>query len=151
MLQSLRRGADTWVAKLLLIVMVFAFGVWGVSASMFAGVSSAVVTVGNQKVSDMEFRIAFNNVVGTISQQFGTRLTLEQAKMFGAEQMVYGRLVSGAALDQLAEDMKLGLTEERILAVIQEEPAFVEPATGKFSRDRMTAQLQAGISARKTT
>lgn len=144
MLQSLRRAADTWAAKLLLIVMVFAFGIWGVHASMFASSSSAVVTVGNQKVSDTEFRIAFNNVVNMISQQFGTRLSLEQAKMFGAEQMVYGRLVSGAALDQLAEDMKLGLTEERILMAIQEEPAFKDPATGGFNRERMMAQLQAG-------
>ena len=144
MLQSLRRAADTWAAKLLLIVMVFAFGIWGVHASMFAGTSNAVVTVGDQKVSDSEFRIAFNNVVNMISQQFGTRLTLEQAKMFGAEQMVYGRLVSGAALDQLAEDMKLGLSEDRILTLIQQEPAFKDPATGAFSRDRMMAQLEAG-------
>ena len=144
MLQSLRKAADTWVAKLLLIVMVFAFGIWGVQASIFAGTSSAVVTVGDQKVSDTEFRIAFNNVVNMISQQFGTRLTLEQAKMFGAEQMVYGRLVSGAALDQLADDMKLGLSEDRILTLIQQEPAFKDPASGAFSRDRMMAQLQAG-------
>jgi peptidyl-prolyl cis-trans isomerase D len=144
MLQSLRKAADTWAAKLLLIIMVFAFGIWGVQASIFASSNNAVVTVGDQKVSDVEFRIAFNNVVNTISQQFGTQLTLEQAKMFGAEQMVYGRLVSGAALDQLADDMKLGLSEERILTLIQQEPAFTDPATGGFSRDRMMAQLEAG-------
>jgi peptidyl-prolyl cis-trans isomerase D len=143
MLQSLRKAADTWVAKLLLIIMVFAFGIWGVQASIFAGSTSAVVTVGDKKVSDVEFRIAFNNVVNMISQQFGTRLTLEQAKMFGAEQMVYGRLVSGAALDQLADDMKLGLSEDRILTLIQEEPAFKDPSSGAFSRERMMAQLQA--------
>lgn len=144
MLQSLRRAADTWVMKFILIVMVFAFGIWGVHASMFASTSSAVVTVGDQKVSNIEFRIAFQNVVGMISQQFGTQLTLEQAKMFGAEQMVYGRLVSGAALDQLAEDMKLGLSEDRILTLIQQEPAFKDPVSGGFSRERMTAQLNAG-------
>lgn len=144
MLQSLRKAADTWAAKLLLIIMVFAFGIWGVQASIFASSSNAVVTVGDQKVSDVEFRIAFNNVVNMISQQFGTQLTLEQAKMFGAEQMVYGRLVSGAALDQLADDMKLGLSEDRILTLIQQEPAFKDPATGGFSRDRMMAQLEAG-------
>ena len=143
MLQSLRNAANTWAAKLLLIVMVFAFGIWGVQASMFASSSSAVVTVGDQQVSNSEFRIAFSNVVNAISQQFGTQLTLEQAKMFGAEQMVYGRLVSGAALDQLAEDMKLGLSEDRILKVIQEEPAFKDPAGGGFSRERMMAQLDA--------
>jgi peptidyl-prolyl cis-trans isomerase D len=144
MLQSLRKAADSWLAKLLLIVMVFAFGIWGVHASMFAGTASAVVTVGDQKVSDTEFRVAFSSVVGQISQQFGTRLTLEQAKMFGAEQMVYGRLVSGAALDQLADDMKLGLSENRILTLIQEEPAFKDPKSGAFSRERMIAQLDAG-------
>ncbi|MCB1446372.1 MAG: SurA N-terminal domain-containing protein [Rhizobiaceae bacterium] len=144
MLQSLRKAANTWAAKLLLIVMVFAFGIWGVHASMFAGSASAVVTVGDQKVSDTEFRIAFNNVVTMISRQFGTQLTLEQAKMFGAEQMVYGRLVSGAALDQLASDMKLGLSEDRILTLIQQEPAFRDPTSGGFSRDRMMAQLEAG-------
>jgi peptidyl-prolyl cis-trans isomerase D len=143
MLQSLRNAANTWAAKLLLIVMVFAFGIWGVHASMFASSSGAVVTVGDQKVSNTEFRIAFNNVVNMISQQFGTQMTLEQAKMFGAEQMVYGRLVSGAALDQLAADMKLGLSEERILTVIQQEPAFKDPATGGFNRERMMAQLEA--------
>lgn len=143
MLQSLRNAANTWAAKLLLIVMVFAFGIWGVHASMFASSSGAVVTVGDQKVSNTEFRIAFNNVVNMISQQFGTQMTLEQAKMFGAEQMVYGRLVSGAALDQLAQDMKLGLSEERILMVIQEEPAFRDPAGGGFNRERMMAQLEA--------
>lgn len=144
MLQSLRRAADTWVMKLVLIIMVFAFGVWGVHSSMFAGSSSAVITVGNQKVSNVEFRIAFQNVVGQISQQFGTQLTLEQAKMFGAEQMAYGRLVSGAALDQMADDMKLGLSEDRILTLIQQEPAFKDPVSGGFSRERMVAQLNAG-------
>ena len=141
MLQSLRKAADTWVMKLILVIMVFAFGFWGVRASMFAASSNAVVTVGDQRVSDVEFRIAFNNVVNMISQQFGTRLTLEQAKMFGAEQMVYGRLVSGAALDQLAADMKLGLSEDRILTLIQEEPAFKDPTSGAFSRERMDKTL----------
>ncbi|MGV3553258.1 SurA N-terminal domain-containing protein [Rhizobium sp.] len=144
MLQSLRRAADTWVMKFILIIMVFAFGIWGVQASMFAGTANAVVTVGDQKVTNTEFRIAFQNVVGMISQQFGTQLTVEQAKMFGAEQMIYGRLVSGAALDQLAEDMKLGLSEDRILTIIQQEPAFKDPVTGGFSRQQMSGTLNRG-------
>ena len=127
--------------KGVLVLLVAAFGVWGVQSSMFAGTSSAVVTVGDQKVSDTEFRIAFNNVVNALSQQFGTRLTLEQAKMFGAENMVYGSLVSNAALDQLASDMQLGLSEDRILELIQQEPAFRDRVTGSFSRDMMITQL----------
>jgi len=142
MLQSLRNAANTWAMKGLLIIMIGAFGIWGVQASMFAGSSSAVVTVGDQKVTDIEFRLAFNNVVNALSQQFGTQLTLEQARMFGAESMVYSSLVSSAALDQLASNMKLGLSEDRILELIQQEPAFRDRVTGAFSRDVMNAQLE---------
>jgi peptidyl-prolyl cis-trans isomerase D len=141
MLQSLRNAANTWAMKALLIIMIVAFGVWGVQSSMFAGTSSAVVTVGDQKVSDVEFRLAFNNAVSSLSQQFGTQLTLEQARMFGAESMVYNSLISSAALDQLASDMKLGLSEDRILELIQQEPAFRDRITGAFSRVEMIAQL----------
>lgn len=141
MLQSLRNAANTWAMKALLVVMIIAFGVWGVQSSMFAGTSSAVVTVGDQKVSDVEFRFAFNNAVNALSQQFGTQLTVEQARMFGAENMVKGSLVSSAALDQLASDMNLGLSEDRILELIQQEPAFTDRVTGAFSRDVMNAQL----------
>ncbi|MDB5552031.1 MAG: PPIC-type domain protein [Rhizobium sp.] len=142
MLQSLRNAANTWVMKGLLVIMIGAFGIWGVHSSMFASSSNAVVTVGDQKVSDVEFRLAFNNVVNALSQQFGTQLTLEQARMFGAENMVYSSLVSSAALDQLASDMKLGLSEDRILELIQQEPAFRDRVTGAFSRDVMNAQLE---------
>jgi peptidyl-prolyl cis-trans isomerase D len=146
MLQSLRNAANTWVMKGVLVIMIMAFGVWGVQSSMFAGASNAVVTVGDQKVSDVEFRFAFNNAVNALSQQFGTRLTVEQARMFGAENMVKGSLVSSAALDQLAEDMNLGLSQDRILELIQQEPAFKDQVTGGFNRDQMNSQLQnAGI------
>lgn len=137
MLQSLRRGANTWVMKGLLIVMVFAFGVWGVQASMFAGTASAVATVGDQQVSDIEYRIAFGDSVNSISQQFGRQLTVPEARMFGAEQAAHQNVMSGAALDQLAADMKLGFSEDSFLDMIQQLPAFKDPSTGTFSREIM--------------
>ena len=137
MLQSLRKAADTWAMKGLLIIMVFAFGVWGVHASMFAGSAGAVATVGDQKVSDVEYRIAFNQAVSTISQQFGKQLTVQEARMFGAEQAARDNVTWGAALDQLSSDMKLGFSEDSFLEMIQQLPAFRDPATGGFSRDIM--------------
>lgn len=141
MLELLRKAGQTWIAKALLVLLVGSFGIWGVQSSMFAGASDAVVTVGDQKVSNVEFQINFNNAMGNMSQRFGTRLTLEQAKMFGVENLVLSQLVSGATLDQLAENMKLGLSEERLLQLIQDEPAFKD-STGAFSRTLMEQRLQ---------
>lgn len=140
MLELLRKAAKTWVAKALLLLLVGSFGVWGVQSSMFGGSTDSVVTVGDQKVSNTEFQITFNSAMAALSQRWGTRLTLEQAKLFGIEGSVVNQLVSGAALDQLAQNMKLGLSEDRLLQLIQEEPGFKDE-TGAFSRQVMDQRL----------
>jgi peptidyl-prolyl cis-trans isomerase D len=141
MLELLRNAAKTWVAKALLIVLVGSFGIWGIQSRIFASGSDAVITVGSQKVSNVEFQRAFNDAVNAISQQFGKRLTVEQARMFGVENQVYGQLVSGAALDQLASDMKLGLSQARLVELIQNDPAFKDES-GAFNKSLMAERLQ---------
>ncbi|WP_137156116.1 peptidylprolyl isomerase [Rhizobium sp. FKL33] len=139
MLELLRKAAKTWVAKALLILLVASFGIWGVHSSMFSGANDAVVTVGDQKVSNSEFQFVFNGVYSQMQRSI-PGLTLEQAKLFGLESTVFGQLASAAALDQLASDMKLGMSETRLLQLIQEEPAFKDPS-GAFSRQLMERRL----------
>jgi peptidyl-prolyl cis-trans isomerase D len=55
MLESLRKAAGTWVAKLLLIMLVLSFAVWGISGQMMTGAGgSTVLSTGNTKVSVTE-------------------------------------------------------------------------------------------------
>jgi len=119
MFHILRRAAQTWVAKLLMLLLVASFGIWGISRELIGGGSSTtVVTVGDQKVDVNEFRLAYQRQVASLSQQFGMRLTPEQAKAFGVEQQTIAQLVAGASLDQLAADMNLGLSEDRLAQLI---------------------------------
>lgn len=141
MLELLRKAAKTWVAKGLMLLLVGAFGIWGVHSSIFNSASDAVVVVGDQKVSNIEFAFAFRNELGRLSQQFGMRLTADQARALGAENNVLSQLISGATLDQLASNMKLGQSQERLLQVIQQEPAFHDE-TGAFSRNQMEGVLR---------
>lgn len=146
MLDALRRGAQTWVAKGLLIILVGSFAVWGVSSSVVTGGANAVVTVGDVTVSPTDFRLAYERQVATLSQRFGTRLTAEQARAFGVENQVYAELVAGAALDQLSRDMNLGLSEGRLAQLIADDPAF-HGANGQFDRLAFSAILRnAGLS-----
>lgn len=81
MFHFLRRAAQTWVAKLLLLLLVASFGIWGVSRELISGGNSTtVVTVGDQKVGVTEFQLAYQRQVASIGQQFGMRLTPEQAR-----------------------------------------------------------------------
>ena len=141
MLDALRRASQTWVAKALLILLVGSFAVWGVSSSLVTGVSNAVITVGDVKVSPTDFRLAYERQVGAMSQRLGTRLNAEQARAFGIENQVYAELVAGAALDQLSRDMNLGLSEGRLAQLIADDPAF-RGVNGQFDRTAFSAILR---------
>lgn len=140
MLELLRKASRTWVAKLLFILLVGSFAIWGVSASVMTTGSNSVVTVGNQSVKPEEFRLAYQRQLAELGRQFGTRLTTEQAKAFGIDRQVMAQLAAGAALDQLSEDMKLGLSEDRLAGLIAADPAF-QGVNGQFDRTLFSQRL----------
>lgn len=141
MLNSLREGAKSWVAKVLFFLLVLSFGVWGVTGSMFAPGGNAVITAGGTEVSTNEFRLAYDRQMALVSQQVGQRITREQARAFGLENQVYAQLLSGALLDEQSRDMGLGLSEDRLAALIAEDPAF-RGIDGRFSRENFAIVLQ---------
>ncbi|HCL65756.1 MAG TPA: peptidylprolyl isomerase [Rhizobium sp.] len=141
MLVILRKAAHTWVAKFLLLILAVSFGIWGVSTSLMSGTSQTVVTVGDQKVSANEFSFAYQRQIADLSRSFGMKLTMEQARAFGVENQVFAQLAAGAALDQLSEDMNLGLSKDRLASLIADDPAF-KTETGQFDRQLFTARLR---------
>jgi peptidyl-prolyl cis-trans isomerase D len=142
MLESLRKAAGTWVAKLLLLLLVVSFAVWGISGSLVNGIgSNAVITAGNTTVSAIDFRLAYNRQLSLLSQQFGQQLTREQATAMGVEDQVLAQLVAGALLDEQAREMGLGLSKDKLASLTAEDPAFQGP-DGKFDRQRFLYLLQ---------
>ncbi|MCU0831862.1 MAG: SurA N-terminal domain-containing protein [Rhizobiaceae bacterium] len=134
MLDSLRKASSGWVAKLLLGLLVISFAVWGVSSSMLTGPQSAsVIEAGNARVTPIEFRLAYDRQIRAISQQFGQRLTREQAQTFGVDQQVIQQLSAGALLDHLASDMSLGITDDKLALLTSQDPSFANSG-GQFDR-----------------
>ncbi|TKT79382.1 SurA N-terminal domain-containing protein [Aquamicrobium sp. LC103] len=145
MLNSLRSAAGTWVAKLLLILLVLSFAIWGISGQIAGGVGTHVVSAGDTNVSAQDYRLAYDRQILQLSQQFGTRITREQARAFGIDQQVLSQLVAGALLDEQAREMKLGLSRDRLAALTAEDPAFHGP-DGRFDRNQFDFVLrQAGM------
>lgn len=146
MLTILRNAAGTWVAKLLLVLLVLSFAVWGISGQIFGGLGSNVVQVGGTRVSVLEYRLAYDRQIRQLSQQFGMPLTREQAQAFGVDNQVLSQLVAGAVLDEQAREMRLGLSRDRLAALTAEDPAF-QSADGRFDRMQFDWVLrQVGMS-----
>lgn len=142
MLNTLRNAAGTWVAKLLLVILVLSFAVWGISGSMLGVIGgNAVVTAGGTTVPAVEYRLAYDRQINVLSQQFGQRLTREQATALGIDNQVLGQLVAGAVLDEQARTLGLGLSKDRLASLTAEDPAFRGP-DGKFSRQQFDYVLR---------
>jgi peptidyl-prolyl cis-trans isomerase D len=148
MLDTLRSAAGTWVAKLLLLLLVVSFAIWGISGQLIQGVGSGnVLTVGGTSVSAQDYRLAYDRQLNIWGQQLGQRLTREQAASFGVDQQVLSQLVAGAVLDEQARKLGLGLSKDRLASLTREDPAFAGP-DGKFDRQRFDFVLrEVGMSA----
>ncbi len=76
-----------------------------------------------------------------MSQQFGTRLSREQAKALGIEEQVLGQLVAGAVLDEQANQLGLGLSQDKLAQLTMSDPAFQGP-NGQFDRQQFEYVLR---------
>ncbi len=142
MFDVLRKIAQTWVAKGLLLLLAAAFGIWGVERSLITGGNSnTVVMVGDQQIDTNEFRLAYRRQLQAISQQLRMQITPDQARAFGIGQQTVAQLVAGASLDQLAADMNLGLSQDRLAKLIGDDPAF-KAANGAFDRQKFETLLR---------
>jgi peptidyl-prolyl cis-trans isomerase D len=148
MLDAMRRGAQSWIAKILFGLLVVSFAIWGV-ADVFRGYGAGeLARVGDTEITTEEFRQSYNLQLEDIRRRFGGRITPEQARAFGLDNQVLSRLIGSAAVDTHARRLQLGLSDATIAAAIQRDPMFQGP-DGTFSRAAFDQFLrQNGLSER---
>ncbi len=133
MLNQLRKGAGTWVAKIFIGLLVISFAVWGI-ADIFTGYGNRVLAkVGEVEISPQEYERIFQNQLRRISAQSGRVITAEQARTFGLDRQVLNSLITNAAVSSHARELGLGISDRSIRDEIVKSPVFKGP-DGKFSR-----------------
>lgn len=131
MLESLRRGAGTWVAKFLMGLLVLSFAVWGIPALNFYS-QGDVATVGDREISVPEFQRALQRQLNALSIRAGRRISMEQARAFGIDRSVMATLINGAAVDEHARELNLGISDAVIATRIKQAREF-RGADGQFN------------------
>ncbi|MEX2518700.1 MAG: SurA N-terminal domain-containing protein [Paracoccaceae bacterium] len=134
MLNLLRRGVKTWVAKLLFGLLVASFAVWGIGDVFSFGLGSSVATIGDQKIPAERFAGALNRETRAASQRFGQPLDPEMVRALGLPQTVLGRLAQEATLDQAMADLKVSAPDDAVRGAIVADPGFAS-AAGGFDQD----------------
>ena len=135
MISFLRIASEGWTAKILLLLLIGGFAMWGVSGSMLGGArTNTVAQVGETPISIREYLVAYNRTMNEMQQRFGRRLTQEEGHLYGVESRTMSNIVSFAVLDEFAREQSLALSEDNLARMLAENPAFTD-SSGKFNRD----------------
>jgi peptidyl-prolyl cis-trans isomerase D len=142
MLDALRRGSKSWLAKSLLILLVLSFGVWGVADYLVTGGGTPpAIEVGDQEFGQAYVREQFNRDMTRMRRQ-GMDLSTEQAISFGLLGQTVQTVVQGAVLDETGKALGLTVTDAGLKADIHSDPLF-QGEDGVFDKERLSRLLAA--------
>ncbi len=141
MLDSLRVFAKSWPGKIMggfLLVGLAGFGINNVIADLG---SNTVAKVGNEDITSRQFLRAYQSQMNQVAQQLGSVPTAQDAMNLGIPSMVLQSLAQDAAIDQLAGDFGLGVSQSKLSEMLREDPSF-QNALGAFNPASFTQVLQ---------
>jgi peptidyl-prolyl cis-trans isomerase D len=117
---------------ILMGLLVFSFAIWGI-ADIFRGYGrSSLIRVGDIEIHMQDYSRAESEALRAMSADAGRNLSKQEAMKMGLENRVLERLIGGAAVDNHAQDLGLGMSQDAVLEQIKKDPAFQDP-TGNFS------------------
>jgi peptidyl-prolyl cis-trans isomerase D len=141
MLQQLRVASKSWVASVIIGVLVLAFALWGVADIFRGGGDNVVAQVGGTEISANDYDLQMKNQIRALSAQTQNALTMEQAKAIGLDKNVLDQVIARAALDEQVKSLGLTASQETIATQIRTNQNF-RGADGAFDPNLFLRTLQ---------
>ena len=146
MLNVLRKKAGSWVVKVLMLLLVASFAIWGIGDIFYRrGQNPTVATVGDVEIPANELADAFNRAVANLQRQLGPKFDRERAIQLGVMQQALQQLVGQRLISLRAKDMGLVVPDDALRTLVTDDPVF--QSGGQFDRSRFDQLLRAsGLS-----
>jgi len=132
MLDAFRRGAKSWVAKGLMVLLIASFAVWGIGDVFSTRLDSTVASVGDRDVTVDQFANALQRQRTTLSQQAGRAVTYQDMREAGIDRQILQGLIRDAAFEVELDRLGIAAPDSAVAEAIRETPAF-QQAGGGFS------------------
>src|SRR5918994_1239768 len=118
MLNALRKNTGSWVVKVLLLLLVVSFAIWGIGDIFYGGSQNpTVATVGDAEIPASELADAFNRAVANLQRQLGPEFDRERAIQLGVMQQALQDLIRQRLITLRAN----GLSEDAYLASLRQQ------------------------------
>lgn len=137
MLAFFRAFSKSWAAKLLFGVLLIGFTVWGIQGGLVPHISTDVITAGQRRMGENEFRSLLDRQLSRARAESGSAPTLEQLVKSGQAQEIATQLAQelgfAAWLDRAGIRPAQSQTMDALRDVQALRPAF-NPVTGVFDQ-----------------
>ncbi len=141
MITLFRRFAKSWVAALLIGLLIISFAVFGIS-DVFTGMSAnTVVQAGSREVNTAEFKREFDARKEAIEQRGGQPIPMETAIERGLDRQVLDMVATREAIAELVHRVGVRVSDAQVAAEIAKIPAFFDQISGKFDANLYASRL----------
>lgn len=116
MMESMRKAAQGWVAKVLLVILAISFGIFFNISDVFRHFgSTTLASVGNKEITPAEFEQNFRDFLQNIGRQTGQVMTIEDARKQGLDRAVLEGMIREAAVDNETETLGLHIGQDYLV------------------------------------
>src|SRR3569833_2683574 len=135
MLAAIRVFAKSWVAAILMGLLIVSFAVWGVR-DVFSGRinGDVVVKAGSRAVSASEFKRTFDRQKSQYEQQAGQPIPTDVAAANGLDRAELEGLATDAAFSAYLEKIGLKPSDKLVVSEIQKIPTNNKPKTNRNNK-----------------
>ena len=134
MLAAFRVFAKSWVAAVLIGLLIVAFAVFGIRDVFGHNVSNSVIIAGSRKISPIEFRREFEQMRKRAEQQVGQPVSAEVAAQNGLDRQVLQGLATRESFAELLRRMGIRPSDKLVADQIAKIPDFSDRVTGRFDK-----------------
>lgn len=142
MLADIRKYADSLVVKILFVVLLLSFVIWGI-ADVFRPHSSTawVAKVGDREISRTAFDNELRATVRQLQQSFGGNLDPATIQSFGIPRSVLNQMINRTLVEAEAASLGIRAGDELLRRTLIEDSRFRTPA-GQFDNAAFQAFVQ---------
>jgi peptidyl-prolyl cis-trans isomerase D len=141
MLARIRQFAKSWVALLLIGLLIVSFAVIQQTDAFQSSGGNSVVQAGDRKVSGPEFRTIFERWRDGAQQQSGQTFTAAEAVERGVHLRLLEELGTIEATNAALAKMGVRPSDTLVLQQIRQLPDFFDPVTGRFDQQAYESTL----------
>eukprot|EP01037_Dinobryon_pediforme_P024931 gene24931-26901_t len=141
MLDTLRRGANNWLSKFILGLIMLSFVAFGITTRLPGmGGSDDAMEIGGSRLSVQDFDRQYNRELEAISAKVGKPVTRQDAAAFGFTPQIISDIVRRTLLIEEGRQLGLGVSDEQLRQLVVNDPAF-KGASGTYDPAVLDRQL----------